>query len=153
MSDDPVTPAEDELLTLRMRRAHLHRACGALELALAAPPAGGAHDWARELAPVVARLREAFAAHVSIVEGPEGLFEEIRVEAPRLDGLLRRLHREHGEITAELAAAEQELSASDEAAMERVRARLTATLSALSRHRRRGADLLYQAYEIDIGGE
>ncbi|MEU7891920.1 hemerythrin domain-containing protein [Nonomuraea sp. NPDC049152] len=153
MSEDPVTPPEEELSTLRMRRAHLRRACDELERALAVPPAGRADDWARELAPVVARMREAFAAHISIVEGPDGLFDEIRAESPRLEAMLRRLHREHDDIAAGLAAAEEDLSARDEAAMEGVRERLTTVLAALGRHRQRGTDLLYQAYEIDIGGE
>ncbi|MFD1938155.1 hemerythrin domain-containing protein [Nonomuraea mangrovi] len=153
MSDDPVTPPEEELATLRMRRAHLRRACDELEQALAALSAGPADDRARRLAPAVAQVREAFAAHISIVEGPDGLFDEIRAEAPRLEGMLRRLHREHDDIAAGLAAAEEDLSAPDEAAMARVRERLTAVLVALGRHRQRGTDLLYQAYEIDIGGE
>ncbi|MGV9302895.1 MULTISPECIES: hemerythrin domain-containing protein [unclassified Nonomuraea] len=154
MSENPVTPPEEELATLRKRRAHLRRAAEELDRALAAPPAGRAAEWAHELTPVLARMREAFDAHISIVEGPDGLFDEVRTAAPRLDGMLRRLHREHLEIAAQLAAAEDELAApGDEPAVERLRQRLTAVVTALGRHRRRGADLLYQAYEIDIGGE
>ena len=33
-----------------------------------------------------------------------------------------------------------------------MRAELTALLVALARHRQRGADLVYEAYAVDIGG-
>jgi hypothetical protein len=35
---------------------------------------------------------------------------------------------------------------------ERKRADLTTLLVALARHRQRGADLVYEAYDVDIGG-
>jgi len=45
---------------------------------------------------------------------------------------------------------------SDEAAYvawaEEVRVELTALLAALARHRQRGADLIYEAFAVDIGG-
>ncbi|MFF5208657.1 hemerythrin domain-containing protein [Streptosporangium sp. NPDC000396] len=152
MSEDALRPPK-ELSTLRERRVHLRRACHGLEIALAAPLTGRAGDWARQVAPAVARTREAFAAHISITEGPDGLFDEVRTAAPRLDGMLRQLHREHDDISARLAAAEEELRSPEEVDLERLRERLTTVLAVLSRHRQRGADLLYQAYEIDIGGE
>jgi hypothetical protein len=37
--------------------------------------------------------------------------------------------------------------------VERVRQRADELLAALSRHRQRGADLVYEAYATDLGGE
>ncbi len=152
MSEDAARSPQ-ELPAIRVRRAHLRRACEELEAALAAPLAGPSDDWARQVVSAVVRTRQAFAAHVSITEGRDGLFEQVRAEAPRLDGALRRLHREHGDIAAQLAAAGAQLETPDEAALQRAREQLTTVLAGLSRHRQRGADLLYQAYDIDIGGE
>lgn len=139
--------------TIQGRRAHLRLACQELEAALAAPPDGRPDDWARQVASGVVRMRHAFAAHVSITEGPDGLFDQIRTEAPRLDGALRRLHREHGDLAAQLAAIGAHLETPDEVGLQRARDQLNTTLAELSRHLQRGADLLYQAYDIDIGGE
>lgn len=116
-------------------------------MALAAPQAD---TWASDVARAVAVVRSAFATHISIVEGQDGLFAEMLREAPRLAGTLGLLHREHDDITAQLALAKEEL---DEGALERARERLPATLAKVARHRKREVDLLYEAYETDIGGE
>jgi hypothetical protein len=145
----------------RGRRAYLRRACRDLEAALSAPPAGCPDErarWAREVTSAAARTCDAFAAHISITEGRDGLFEQVRSEAPRLEGALRRLHREHDALSAQLAAGLAQLETSqvetpDEAALRRAREHLTSALAGLSRHRQRGSDLLHQAYDIDIGGE
>src|SRR5262245_8423039 len=121
-----------ELSTVRVHRIRLREASQELEAALAAPLTGRLDGWVRQVKPAVQRFREAFAAHVSFTEGRGGLFDQIRTDAPRLVTTLARLHREHGEITAGLAAAEEQLAARGEAAMVRVREQLTAALTALS---------------------
>ena len=152
MPDDAAaTPAE--LATVRAHRSRLREASQELEAALAAPLTGRLDGWVGQVMPAVQRIREAFAAHVSVTEGRGGLFDQIRTDAPRLVTALARLHREHGEITAGLAAAEEQLEARGEAGMARVREQLTAALTVLSLHRQRGADLLYEAYQVDLGGE
>jgi len=149
--DAAATPAE--LATVRAHRSRLREASQELEAALAAPLTGRLDGWVKQVMPAVQRIREAFAAHVSVTEGRGGLFDQIRTDAPRLVTALARLHREHGEITAGLAAAEEQLEAGGEAGMARVRQQLTAALTALSLHRQRGADLLYEAYQVDVVGE
>lgn len=46
--------------------------------------------WARRVADKLNRARDAIAAHRQEVEGPDGLYEELRFEAPRL---LPRVHQ------------------------------------------------------------
>lgn len=152
MYEDAVAPSR-ELSAVRAQRSHLRRACQELELALAAPLTGRLDEWAHQLTPAVVRIREAFAIHVSITEGRGGLFEQIRSDAPRLVPALGRLHREHKEVAAELASAAEQLDTAGEVSLEEVRERLTTVLAGLSRHRQRGADLLYEAYQVDLGGE
>jgi seryl-tRNA synthetase len=125
-----------------------------LEVATSAALGGRAPEWRAQLQPRVDDLREAWAAHVSGTEGPGGLWEQIRTDAPRLDGNLRRLRREHEALAAEVEALSKELSnaGDDEARLTRVRERVTALLIELVRHRQRGADLIYEAYERDVGG-
>ena len=82
--------------------------------------------------------------------------------SPRLAHEVDRLTKEHRTLTeliAEMLALvgladgppariDPNLGDPDE-----VRDRGTALLSALVRHRQRGADLVYEAYSVDIGGE
>jgi Hemerythrin HHE cation binding domain len=151
MSEDAVTTSDD-LSAVRAHRIRLRQAAQELEAALAAPLMGRPDGWVEQVAPAVHRLREAFTAHVSTTEGRGGLFDQIRTDAPRLVTVLTRLRREHGQIAGELAAAAGELD-TEETTLEGVRERLTIALSVLSRHRQRGADLLYEAYQVDLGGE
>jgi hypothetical protein len=152
MTRGAVTPHQD-LSAVRIRRAHLRRACLDLEQALAGAMAGRATEWAREVAAPVRGLREAFDAHVAITEGLDGLFDQVLADAPRLEPMLRRLHREHVDIATRLAAAQERLATAGQGTPETVREQLTVTLDRLLRHRQRGADLLYEAYQQDIGGE
>ncbi len=125
-----------------------------VEEALSAALVGRGAEWRANLLPHVDDLRAAWASHVSGTEGPGGLWEQIRTDAPRLLGGLRRLGREHELLAAEAAAVHDDLTAAgdDEAKLATVRERANALLNQLARHRQRGADLIYEAYEHDIGG-
>ena len=60
------------------------------------------------------------------------------------------LVREHGQVLAALDRLYQRVSTMD---IERIRAKASDRLLQLARHRQRGADLVYEAYATDIGGE
>jgi hypothetical protein len=152
MSQDAVTRAP-QLSVVRSGRTHLRRSCQELEGALSAPLVGREVEWSLDVATALTRLRESLASHVALTEGDGGLFEQVRTDAPRLEAALRRLHGEHLDLTDKLAAAGEHLTSPDEAGLARARSQLTQVLALLSRHRQRGADLLYQAYQVDIGGE
>src|SRR6266545_135261 len=98
------------------------------------------------------RLREAFAEHVSVTEGATGLYAEVLVAAPRLARTVGVLVREHSMITRTLDALTERLVGVPVDA-ERFRNWASDLLRELSRHRQRGADLVYEAYATDIGGE
>ncbi len=152
MSQEPVTPPQ-ALSTVRARRARLRRSSQELEAALAAPLVQRPAEWLARLVPATAAVRDAFAAHISITEARDGLFDQVRGDAPRLDPLLKRLIREHTDIADRLDGAELALRETNDDDLSRVREHLTETIAALSRHRQRGADLLYEAYHVDLGGE
>jgi hypothetical protein len=139
---------------VRQRRAGLRRTMTAFEVAASAPLTGRAEQWRAEMLAHVDNLREAWSAHVSGTEGPGGLWEQIRTDEPRLDGALRRLGREHEALAAEVESLHQELAdgGEDEARLATARQRATALLNRLARHRQRGADLIYEAYQRDVGG-
>lgn len=117
---------------------------------LAAPP--GERAWREHLAIHLGPIRRGFAEHVRLTEGPGGLYAELLDQAPRLDRGVRLLTHEHTAIAAAITALQHaaELPA---ASAEELRERVGQLLRALDRHRQRGADLLWEAYQADLGGE
>ena len=138
------------------QRLSLRRAINQVEDALTEPTLGRSADWAANLAPVLDDLKEVFSVHVKVTEGPGGLYEEIIDNAPRLANKIERFRREHASITHQLDQAMARLRvlpASEPAATDDLRDALVRLFADLVRHRKRGLDLVYEAYHVDIGGE
>jgi hypothetical protein len=132
------------------QRLSLRRAIDDFEDVLAAAPASEA---AERLRSSLEHLKVVFAVHVEVTEAPGGLYEEILEIAPRLANRILRLKREHRAITGSVQSALDELPG-DEAPPDReLHALLEQLFTMLSRHRTRGLDLVYEAYQVDIGGE
>jgi hypothetical protein len=142
-----VEPALD---AVRLRRSELRGSLDLLERALAAPASGRADVWTEAVHAALRSLRDDFTAHVEVTEGPGGLHQAILAGDVRLANAVGDLTAEHRDIGAALdallAAAGQAPDVAD------VRERGTAVIVRLIRHRQRGADLIYEAYETDIGG-
>jgi hypothetical protein len=139
-------------------RLSLRRALADFEDALAAPSPGRAADWASRLTAVLEHVRSVWAVHVEVTEGPGGLYEEIMENTPRLANMIDRFRREHATIAGNLDAALARLQAVPDGdgsatADEALRTRLVQLFADLVRHRKRGLDLVYEAYHVDIGGE
>ncbi|HZC98695.1 MAG TPA: hemerythrin domain-containing protein [Actinomycetes bacterium] len=143
------TTPTSALHAARGPRLSLRRAIGELQAALAAPV--GAADVER-LVSVLDHLRVVFAVHVEVTESQGGLYEEIMEFAPRLANRIARFKREHAAITTAISSGLEDLRAQAMPFAE-LQARLTHLLQLLVRHRKRGADLVYEAYHVDIGGE
>lgn len=143
------------LRAVRAQRADLWRHLVALEDSLATPIPGRATEWAERVHDALTDLAGTFERHVALTEGPGGLFEEVRTFAPRLTGSIETLHAEHEQISSllrqELRAARGIHDAADLAPAQEIRTRLTELLTLLLRHRQVGADLLYEAYAVDVG--
>jgi len=140
------------------QRLSLRRAIAALEEALAItddPDGIGGHDsLPARLTPALERLQEVFAVHVEVTEAPGGLYHEILENAPRLANRVTRFRREHAEITEGLRRGIAECStATDPDAVQALRDHSVRLFADLVRHRKRGLDLVYEAYHVDIGGE
>jgi hypothetical protein len=151
------TVSNPELEDVRLRRAGLKAVMSRLELALAAP-APHRTAWCEGVRDALQALHDVWTRHVVETEAPGAFLDDVVSEAPRLATPASRLRREHNEILGVITSAEQRVEAppADDDAysawVEEVRAELTALLVALARHRQRGADLVYEAYDVDIGG-
>ena len=140
------------------QRLSLRRAIAGLEEALAAPEdpdgLGGQDGLATRLVPALERLQEVFAVHVEVTEAPGGLYQEILENAPRLANRVTRFRREHAEITDGIRRAiASSATASGPEAVQALRDHTVRLFADLVRHRKRGLDLVYEAYHVDIGGE
>ena len=155
--DDPseLTPA---LEAARRRRQTLHDALVHLEQAISSPAAGRIPAWSAAVTKEMVSLRDAFEQHVIVTEKPGGLYEEIMERAPRLAGKLRRLQDEHPSVAQRIGAALDRLEAgqvgeeSSPWPIDRARDDLQRLLGSIVRHRQAGADLVWEAYNVDIGG-
>jgi hypothetical protein len=142
------------LTDLRQRRAELRESMTAVEQALASPLGADGSHWRERVLAALVELAGDLRSHVAITEGPDGLYADLADRAPRLTGPVQQLTREHGEMTARLEDLLAALDAGGDAPdPEAVRRDGTDLVMALMHHRQRGADLVFSAYELDIGGE
>ena len=152
--DNPAEVGSGHLDNVRRRRADLHDVLVSLESAIAAPTGAGRVAWAERVAKELGRVDDELDAHVAATEGADGLYAEILVDAPRLAPSVRRLQDEHGELRAALddTNGRVEVLAGGGDDVAGAREAVLGLLGAFARHRQLGADLVYEAYETDIGG-
>ena len=140
----------------RRRRAPLRHAASDLVLAISAPVGTGA-VWRDRVRESLARVQVALKQHVQDTEGAEGLYEQLKSVAPRLSNLVNLLTKEHTVLKEEINGVLSELEGLpnqiDDDCCETVRDAVMLLLGRISRHRQKGADLIWRAYSVDIGGE
>ena len=151
----PAAAVDAEALeSVRLRRAGLKSAMSGLEIAIAAPMPGRVREWAKGVKDALDVVYEVWTRHVVETEAPGAFLDELVETAPRLSMPAQRLRDEHTEILNVVLGIEERLAAEtdDTEWAEALRADLTSLLVALARHRQRGADLVYEAYDVDVGG-
>lgn len=139
---------------LRRRRAELRESMSALEDALAAPATADQARWAQRVHAALVELAGDFREHVDITEGPSGLYRDLLASSPRVSGAVASLTRDHVLIRGQvddLFARVQEPDVVED--LDGIRDLGTTLLGRLVRHRQQGADLVFDAYAFDIGGE
>jgi hypothetical protein len=142
-----------DLEVVRRRREELRETLGALEEALASPATSRAGLWGERVRAAVRALLEEFAQHVVVTEGPEGLHQAILAGDLRLANAVEALTADHTSIAsgiAELLGTTQPPVAPER--VEDIRIRGTKLIAQIARHRQRGADLVHEAFDTDLGG-
>jgi len=142
---------------VRLRRAGLRSAMSALERALAAPAPGRVDEWRIGVSGALDALHEVWTRHIVDTEAPGAFLDELVGEAPRLSTPAAHLRREHNEILGVITRSEKSLEQvflddHHDVWVDTLRADLTTMLCSLAHHRQRGADLIFAAYDVDIGG-
>jgi hypothetical protein len=133
------------------QRAELLGGIQRLEHAIGEPP--GDPAWRPGITRAVEQLRAAFSMHVDVTEGPSGLYAGLLEHAPRLARGLSGLLHDHGAVMSALDALEHHLEPDEDPDVDEVRRQAAQVLHEVWQHRQRGADLVYEAYATDIGGE
>lgn len=143
---------EQYLEEVRACRAELRESMAAVRQALD-DAARGEETSGQRLHTGLVELVRDFAEHVSLAERHDGLFEGVR-EVPRLSHVVQRLVEEHPTLQSDLQdflrLVEQGDGVTDVPAF---REELNGLLDRLVDHRRRGGDLLYEAFAVDLGGQ
>jgi hypothetical protein len=138
------------LQVARRHRAALLRDIHMFETAIASP--SGEPGWRDRVSTRLRTLRGAFAEHIVVTEGDDGLYAELLEHAPRLARRVQMLTREHAAVAVAMSTLQGRADVPG-TRVDEIRTCGGEVLRALSRHRQRGADLVYDAYETDIGGE
>jgi hypothetical protein len=150
---DRSTPALEEA---RKRRKTLHESLVALEVAISSPATGRIPEWTRVVLKEMTSVRDAFEQHVVVTEKPDGLYEEILGRAPRLEHAISRLKAEHPDIAQATITMVDRLEQVEiggiEWPLDDARDDLQRFIGRVIRHRQKGADLVWEAYNVDIGG-
>jgi hypothetical protein len=150
---EPSVSSRTELHAVRVRRAELRETLNLMEAALAAPARGRAVIWGEVVHASLVMLADDFGAHIEVTEGPGGLHQAILVGDLRLANAVGALTAEHAQLAEEIAGLVVDSEAPvGETDIDDLRERATSLLGHMVRHRQRGADLIYEAYETDIGG-
>ncbi|HEX5588222.1 MAG TPA: hypothetical protein VFZ17_13000 [Acidimicrobiia bacterium] len=130
------------------QRGRLGAALHDYELAVLDPGA----DWAGRVAAPLDRLRVAFEEHVEFTEGPDGLFEHmLDDDTIEVASEIDQLRRDHITVAVAMERAREGLASppSDEAHLREI---VASVARLVGRHRRTGAQLLYDVYSVDTPG-
>ena len=130
------------------RRVKLKEAVSRAERSAASPMS--MPSWRDYVVRELEGLRIALDQHVEAVEGTDGLFAELTELSPRLIHKIHAVRDEHPELCKGVADV-LELAKGDAPAAA-VRQAVTDVLFAIVRHRQHGADLVFDGYNVDIGG-
>jgi len=145
---------QTHLEAARVRRESLYEALVGLEDALSTPVGDGAR-WRLRVAMAVDHAANRVFEHVTETESPDGFLRQVIDDAPRLVCKAARLRTDHEELEKAvhgLKVSLGEISDADVARRgNRIRNEALEFLGRLAAHRQRGADLIYEAYQVDIG--
>jgi hypothetical protein len=124
-----------------------------LEEAAAVPARG--KGWAMRMGGALRRLADDLEAHAVAEDGPGGLYRRVMSDAPRLAGEVRRLRSELDEMRGLVTwllnvVAAGPVTQGVDWALD-VREDVTVLMGRLVRHRQSDADLIYEAYTVDVG--
>jgi Ala-tRNA(Pro) deacylase len=116
----------------------------------AGAPVQSGRRWRVRLQRELARLAVATDDHIVETEASDGVLAEIVGQAPRLWREVDKLKTEHVAMTGGCARLLDAITGSDSSRL--IRRQVQDLLARYEGHRHRGADLVFEAFDVDIGG-
>ncbi len=143
-----------QLDAVRTRREALYEAVVGLEDALATP-VGDGKKWRLRVAMAIDHATIRIEEHAKQTEAKGGFLDKVIQEDPRLQRRVNQLKVDHERLEKEVDALRLAISVVDDDRIPdeavNIRNQAIDLLGQLTRHRQRGADLIYEAYQVDIG--
>jgi hypothetical protein len=156
---DPTQPSKQQatptLEEASRRRAELYQAILAVEQAAARPAVEREQQWTKGVLEALEQLEHEILDHIEITERPDGLYTEIVETAPRLAHKVQLLRDEHPQMQEATSILKGSLMATPIGVgrpVAEARDEIQRLLGRLVKHRQTGADLVWEAYSVDIGG-
>lgn len=151
VNEPPVSePALDKV---QRRRSELKAAMTSLDGALRQLEDIEPGRWLGDVRQSVSALVTAFDQHVRLHEGPESFHAEILRSQPHLASRITRLQRDHIKLRSSLDGLVAVLEGAGSEGIDRITLLAKDVLHQLDVHRRRGAALVWEAFNYDLGGE
>jgi hypothetical protein len=152
--EKPTTNETDALEEARSLRFALSDAADRIEDLVARPASDPL--WTGRVNDAMAELRQAFNDHVQEVEADDGLLPQLLADEPRIAHGIKQMYTEHVDIGAIIDNTTEMIlgcgTQCESDAVDAIRLTVVDLLRLISRHRQAGADLVYEAYSVDIGG-
>lgn len=139
-------PSPESHRRIATRRRDLREAMEILEASVAR--ASKLADWNERVEEALANLEAALERHVAETEADDGLFDEVTQRSPHLAPAVEGLRAEHDEMLAKCREALDFAPGQPDAG--ELRSKVLAVLGLVAIHRQTGAELLFDAYNVDI---
>jgi hypothetical protein len=111
----------------------------------------GAQEWIAAVGSALTGLGNAWHEHVDFTEAPNGLFDQLLDDSVDVAPDIDHLRRDHLVVASAMVRAEELLGGRAAGPDDLKLAQSLAGVAKLvEQHRRRGADLLYQVYSVDL---
>jgi hypothetical protein len=109
-------------------------------------------DWRDRVRTELRNVADALADHIERTEGPGGLYETLLDDAPRLSNDIRLLTKDHEILQGMIEALAIALDA-ETSDQQLIGETVVELVERLTRHRHTDADMVHEAYQVDIGGQ
>ncbi len=139
---------DDQRTAISRRRRRLYDAMRQLESAAAR--AGQHDDWRQLVHEATQDLSEALVDHIEQTEGAGDFLDDLVDQAPRLENEANLLRKEHQGLLSECTRL-MSLTGATTTDVTEIRRVVLVVLGRLVEHRQRGAELLYDAFAVDLG--
>ncbi|MFM8302940.1 MAG: hypothetical protein ACKOA9_01380 [Actinomycetota bacterium] len=141
----------EALAAVQERRDEYYEAILGLERAMAEAAGDDAAGWASRAGNAALEMRSVLRHHITETEAVGGFYDDIAENYPNLANAASKLRSDHAPLRAGVDQLVETLSTvRDDVGVENARVEALDLLRGLLLHRHRGAELVYDAFNVDV---